>query len=112
MLRPEVAWAGRVWALPFLTALCPSERYPQPRGQRHHPLPEWAGHLRGLIQRWLPAREVVVGAESSSAVSELLAQVKAPAGGSLLTRLRSSPPIPVKRSGGGRGTPPGLGFGG
>src|SRR5215475_2116983 len=35
MLLPEIAWAGRVWALPFLTALCPSERYHQQRGQRH-----------------------------------------------------------------------------
>jgi hypothetical protein len=27
MLLPEIAWAGRVWGLPFLTALAPSERY-------------------------------------------------------------------------------------
>ena len=26
-LLVPVRWAGRVWALPFLTALCPSERY-------------------------------------------------------------------------------------
>src|SRR5215216_2291664 len=26
MLLVEIPWAGRVWALPFLTALCPSER--------------------------------------------------------------------------------------
>jgi len=88
MLLPEIPWAGRVWALPFLTALCPSERYHQQRGQRHKPLPEWAGQLVRLCQRWLPEREVVVVADSSSAVSELLAQVKATAGVSLITRLR------------------------
>src|SRR5712692_1681196 len=88
MLLPEIPWAGRVWALPFLTALCPSERYHQQRGQRHKPLPEWAGQLLGLIHRWLPAREVVVVADSSYAVIELLAQVKATAGVSLITRLR------------------------
>ncbi len=65
MLLPEIPWAGRVWALPFLTALCPSERYHPQRGQRHKPLPEGAGQLIGLLPRWLPAREVVVGADSS-----------------------------------------------
>ena len=44
----EIPWAGRVWALPFLTAVCPSERYRQQRGQRHKPLPEWAGQVLGL----------------------------------------------------------------
>jgi hypothetical protein len=61
----EIPWAGRVWALPFLTALCPSERYHQQRGQRHKTLPEWAGQLVGLRHRWWPGREVVVVAESS-----------------------------------------------
>lgn len=88
MLLPEIPWAGRVWALPFLTALCPSERYHQQRGQRHKPLPQWAGQLMGLIHRWLPEREVVVVADSSYAVIELLAQVKATPGVSLITRLR------------------------
>jgi hypothetical protein len=27
MLLPEIPWAGRCWALPFLTVLAPSERY-------------------------------------------------------------------------------------
>jgi DDE superfamily endonuclease len=35
MVLAEIPWAGRVWALPFLTALCPSERYHQQRGRRH-----------------------------------------------------------------------------
>jgi DDE superfamily endonuclease len=88
MLLPKIAWTGRVWALPFLTALCPSERYHQQRGQRHKPLPEWAGQLVGLMHRWLPKREVVVVADSSYAVIELLARVSATPGVSLITRLR------------------------
>src|SRR5437667_1544289 len=88
MLLPEIPWAGRVWALPFLTALCPSERYHQQRGQRHKTLAEWAGQLIGLIHRWLPGREVVVVADSSYAVIELLGQVRATPGMSLITRLR------------------------
>jgi hypothetical protein len=88
LLLAEVPWAGRVWALPFLTALCPSERYHQQRGQRHKALPRWAGQLIGLIPRWLPQREVVVVAESSSAVLTLLKQVSPMPGVSLITRLR------------------------
>jgi len=88
MVLTEIPWAGRVWALPFLTALCPSERYHQQRGQRHKTLPEWAGQLIGLLHRWLPGREVVVVADSSYAVIELLKQVSDTPGVSLITRLR------------------------
>ena len=88
MLLTEIPWAGRVWALPFVTALCPSERYHQQRGQRHKPLPEWAGQLIGLIHRWLPRREVVVVADSSYALLTLLKQVSEMPGVSLITRLR------------------------
>jgi hypothetical protein len=88
MLLTEIPWAGRVWALPFLTALCPSARYHQQRGQRHKPLPQWAGQLIGLIHRWLPGREVVVVADSSYAVIELLKQVSDTPAVSLITRLR------------------------
>lgn len=35
MLLTEVPFAKRVWALPFLTRLCPSERYQKERGRRH-----------------------------------------------------------------------------
>lgn len=34
-LLAEVPWASRVWALPFLSALAPSERYCLERGKRH-----------------------------------------------------------------------------
>jgi len=88
MVWAEIPWASRVWALPFLTALCPSERYHQQRGQRHKTLPQWAGQLLGLMQRWLPGREVVVVADSSYAVIELLKQVSDLPDVSLITRLR------------------------
>src|SRR5215218_185107 len=35
MMLVEVPWASRVWALPFLSALAPSERYAAQRGRRH-----------------------------------------------------------------------------
>ena len=38
MLLAPVPWAQQVWALPFLTALAPSERYCQQRGRQHKTL--------------------------------------------------------------------------
>jgi hypothetical protein len=35
MLLVEIPWASRVWVLPFLSALAPSERYAAQRGRRH-----------------------------------------------------------------------------
>jgi hypothetical protein len=102
MVLAEIPWAGRVWALPFLTALCPSERYHRQRKQRHKALPEWAGQLIGLIRRWLPGREVIVVADSSYAVIELLKQVSTTPDVSLITRLRLDAalydPAPARRS--------------
>ena len=39
MLLVEIPWASRVWALPFLSVLAPSERYAARRGRRHWGLP-------------------------------------------------------------------------
>ena len=35
MLLVEIPWASRVWALPSLSVLAPSERYTAARGRRH-----------------------------------------------------------------------------
>ena len=45
MLLVPIPWAQRVWALPFLTVLAPSERYHQERGQRHKQLTDWARQM-------------------------------------------------------------------
>ena len=73
-LLAPVDWAARVWALPFLTALCPSERYAPyaARRRRHKPLAERARGLLGQVRRWLPQRALIVVADSSYAVLELL----------------------------------------
>ena len=36
MLLVPVPWASRTWALPFLSALGPSERYTEERGKKPH----------------------------------------------------------------------------
>jgi hypothetical protein len=106
MVLAKIPWAERVWALPFLTALCPSERYHQQRGQRHKTLPERAGQVMALCHRWLSGREVVVVADSSYAVIELLKQVSDTPDVSLITRLRldaalydPAPPRPPRQNG-------------
>ena len=43
MLLPEIPWAGRIWALPFLTVLAPSERYTRKHKQRIRSSPTGAG---------------------------------------------------------------------
>ena len=52
MLLTPLAWAERVWALPFLTVLCPAERFYEQRGRRHQPLTERAWPMIRLVGRW------------------------------------------------------------
>lgn len=72
MLLAPVPWAGRVWALPFLSVLAPSERYDQERGRRHKTLAQWAGQMIAQVRRWLPERPLVIVADSGYAVLTLL----------------------------------------
>ena len=88
MLLVEVSWAARVWALPFLTVLCPSERFYQQRHRRWQTLIERAWQIIQLVRRWLPGRELIFVADSSFAAIELLKQVSDLDGVSLITRLR------------------------
>ena len=67
-----IPWAGRVWALPFLTVLAPSERYNRERGQRHKKLTDWTRQMILQLRRWLPNRPLVVVGDSSYAVLDLL----------------------------------------
>jgi DDE superfamily endonuclease len=87
MLLAPIPWAGRAWALPFLTALAPSERYCRQRGRRHKKLTDWARQLALQTRRWLPGREVVLVGDSSFAALDLLAAL-ARRGLTCVTRLR------------------------
>jgi DDE superfamily endonuclease len=72
MLLVEVPWASRVWALPFLSALAPSERYAAKRGRRHKKITEWAWQLLLVVRRWYPRREIVAVADRAYASLKLL----------------------------------------
>lgn len=86
MLLAPIPWAKRVWALPFLSALCPSERYHATRGERHKTLADWARQLVKQIKRWLPDRQLVIVADSSFAALDFLDGARRLA--TIITRLR------------------------
>jgi hypothetical protein len=85
----EIPWAGRIWGLPFLTVLAPSDRYNLARGRRHKTVPEWGRQMIRQLRRWLPDRDLVVVADSTYAVVELLADAAGlPRPVTVVTRLR------------------------
>jgi hypothetical protein len=86
MLLPEIPWAGRVWGLPFLTALAPSERYASKRGRPHKKLTDWGRQVLLQAARWLPGRKIIAVADSSFAAIELLNAVRRRV--CMITRLR------------------------
>ena len=73
MLLAPIPWAGRVWALPFLTVLAPAERYAQERRRRHKKLTDWARQMILQARRWMPDRALGLVADSSFAALGLLA---------------------------------------
>ena len=75
MLLAPITWAGRAWALPFLTVLAPSARYCRERGLRHKKLTDWARQVALQARRWLPDREIVLVGDSSFAALDLLASL-------------------------------------
>ena len=86
MLLGPLPWAQRLWALPFLTCLCPSQRYDEQRGRAHRTLTDRARQMLLLVARWLPGRDLVVTADRSFAALELLEAVRAQV--AVVTRLR------------------------
>src|SRR5690349_13958828 len=86
MLLVPIPWAERTWALPFLTALAPSERYDREQGRHHKALTDWARQLIHLIHRWYPERALVVVGDSGYAALDFLAATRTAA--TIVTRLR------------------------
>jgi hypothetical protein len=104
MVLAPIPWAKRVWALPFLSVLAPSERYDEQRGRRHKKITDWGRQMIRQLRRWLPDRYLVVVADSSYAVLELLAcaaGLRQPV--TVITRLRLDAalydPAPVRQPG-------------
>lgn len=86
MLLVPISWAERIWALPFLTVLAPSERYNLQHGRQHKKLTDWARQMLLQLHRWLPNRLIIIVADSSYAVLDLLDSVRSKV--CVITRLR------------------------
>jgi hypothetical protein len=86
LLLVPVPWARRVWALPFLTVLAPSERASKPRGRQYKPLTRWARQMIRQVHRWQPGRALVVVGDRTYAALDLLDAVRSIA--TVVTRLR------------------------
>jgi hypothetical protein len=101
MLLVPLPWADRVWALPFLTVLAPSERYHAQRGQRHKAITDWARQMIRLLHRWYPHRQLVIVGDSEYAAIDFLDAVRPVA--TIITRLRLDArlfaPAPPRRPG-------------
>jgi hypothetical protein len=76
MLLVPVSWAGRVWALPFLAALAPSERYCREHGRQHKKLTDWGRQLVLQARRWMPERQVVLVTDSGFSALGFLAALR------------------------------------
>ena len=72
MLLTRIGWAGRHWALPFLTALVPSNRYDWLRGRRHKRFTDYAQQMLDCLRRWLPDRDLVVVCDGGYAKRDFL----------------------------------------
>lgn len=86
MVLAPIPWAGRVWALPYLTVLAPSERYAREHKQRHKLLTDWARQVALQTVRWLPGRQIVMVGDSSFSAIDLLKALRTRL--CVITRLR------------------------
>jgi DDE superfamily endonuclease len=75
MLLVPVPWSRRVWALPYLTALCWPETKRGPR--RPKSSVDWVRQMMTPVRRWLPGRRLVLVVDGGfAAVSLALAGVQ------------------------------------
>jgi DDE superfamily endonuclease len=71
MLLVPVPWAQRIWGLPFLTVLAPSERFCRTHGRRHKKLTDWTRQVALQARRWFPGRTIVLVGDTAFAVLDL-----------------------------------------
>jgi hypothetical protein len=102
MLLVRVPWARRVWALPLLTCLAPSERFYAHRKRRSKTLLDWARQQCFQLRRWLPDRDLTLVVDGAFAALEFLAQLRS-VSITCITRLRLDArlyePPPARRRG-------------
>jgi hypothetical protein len=65
MLLTPIPWAQRIWALPVMTAVAPSERYYETRGRKPKTLTERGQQMIKQLRRWVPKRALVIVGDNS-----------------------------------------------
>jgi hypothetical protein len=88
LLLTPIPWAQRVWALPFLTVLAPSERSHAERKMRHKTITDWAWQMILQVTRFLPGRKLVIVADGTYAVLDFLLKIGRLPNVCAITRLR------------------------
>ncbi len=117
MLLTSLPWLGsnHYWALPFLTALCPSQRYYEERGSARSAkkLTDWARQMTGWLARYVGplGRPIYLVGDSSYATYDLMLEsqnnnIGLIARMNLNARLFHFPPAPPKSK---RGPKPKIG---
>jgi DDE superfamily endonuclease len=102
MLLVPVPWSHRLWALPFLTVLAPSEKTNHANGKRHKTSIDWLGQMIAVVRRWVPTRPIVLVVDGGLAAVKLgLRCARLPLPVTYVSRLRldavlhDPPPPPV-----------------
>jgi hypothetical protein len=72
MWLTRVPFAERIWALPVLTALAPSERYYAGQGRTPKKITDWARQLVCQLRRWLPNKALIIVGDSAYAALDFL----------------------------------------
>ncbi len=102
MLLVPVPWAQRVWALPLLTCLAPSERFYAAGKRPPKTLLDWARQQCFQLRRWLPHRDLTLVVDGAFAALEFLDQLRS-VSITCITRLRLDArlyePPPARRRG-------------
>ena len=88
MVLAPIPWAERVWALPVLTCLAPSERFYQGQPRAHKKLTDWARQMVKQMRRWSAGRRLVVVADRSFAAISWLSELAQLPRTCLIVRLR------------------------
>lgn len=60
MLLVAVPWSSRIWALPFLTVLAPSDKTNAANGKRHKTTIDWIMQMISAVRRWQPRQKIVL----------------------------------------------------
>lgn len=72
MWLTPIAWAQRIWALPFLTVLAASERYYEQRRRSAKKITDWARQMIFQLRRWLPNKALIMVGDNAYAALRFL----------------------------------------